>query len=94
MGLVAAVNLSARLGHCDGDLQATVETVLADADLPRRIPASLPPDKILAAMQHDKKKRGSRLRLILLKGIGDAFVAEGVPPAAISETLAAVTARV
>jgi shikimate kinase / 3-dehydroquinate synthase len=91
VGLVAAANLSARLGHCGEDLQATVETVLTGADLPCRIPAAAEPDKILEAMQHDKKKRGPLLHMILLRGAGDAFVAEGVAPAAISETLADLT---
>lgn len=90
MGLVAAANLSARLGHCGQELQATVETILTDADLPCRIPAAAQPDKIIKAIQHDKKKRGRQLHLILLRGVGDAFVAEGVSPAAISETLAAL----
>jgi 3-dehydroquinate synthase len=93
MGVVAAANLSTRLGHCGGDLQATVETILTDADLPCRIPAAAQPDRILRAMQHDKKKRGARLHLILLRDIGDTFLAEGVPPSAIAETLAALTAR-
>jgi 3-dehydroquinate synthetase len=91
MGLVAAVNLSARLGHCGENLQATVESVLVDADLPCRIPATLSPAKILQAMQHDKKKRGHQMHLILLRDIGDVFVAEDVSSAAISETLAALT---
>jgi shikimate kinase / 3-dehydroquinate synthase len=93
MGLVAAANLSARLGHCGDDLQATVETVLADAGLPCRIPATLPPARIFEAMQRDKKKRGPRLHLILLRSVGNAFVSAGVPAAAISETLAALTTR-
>jgi 3-dehydroquinate synthetase len=42
-------------------------------------------------MQRDKKRRGERLRVILLRDIGDVFVADGVPLAAISETLEALT---
>jgi shikimate kinase / 3-dehydroquinate synthase len=92
MGLVAAANLSARQGHCAEDLQEAVETVLAEAGLPCRIPAAVQPLRILEAMQHDKKKRGPQLHLILLRGVGDAFVAEGVSPSVISETLDALMA--
>jgi len=37
----------------------------------------------LDAMGHDKKNVGSRIRYILLRGIGDAFLAEDVHPDAI-----------
>jgi len=93
MGLVAAANLSARQGHCATDLQETVETVLGDAGLPSRIPASVSPDDILNAMQRDKKRRGERLHMVLLKDIGDVFVADGVSRSAIRETLSELSDR-
>ena len=34
----------------------------------------------LDAMGHDKKNIGSRIRYILLHGVGDAFIAEDVQP--------------
>ncbi len=91
MGLVAAANLSARQGHCPTALQEKVETILSDAGLPCRIPIIASPANILKAMQRDKKRRGERLRVILIRDIGDVFVADGVPLAAISETLEALT---
>jgi 3-dehydroquinate synthase len=91
MGLVAAASLSARQGHCQKGLQEEVEIILGDAGLPCRIPAIASPADILKAMQRDKKRRGERLRVILLRDIGDVFVADGVPLAAISETLEALT---
>ena len=39
MGLAAAANLSARLGHCPPDLQGMVEAILDQLHLPTRIPA-------------------------------------------------------
>ncbi|MDJ0784033.1 MAG: hypothetical protein QNJ22_18845, partial [Desulfosarcinaceae bacterium] len=90
MGLVAASNLSARQGYCPKHLQPTIETVLANAGLPCRIPASISSAEILTAIQRDKKRRGERLRVILLRDVGDIFVAENVPLAAIQATLTAL----
>jgi 3-dehydroquinate synthase len=93
MGLVAAANLSARLGYCAKELQAEIEKVLTDAGLPGRIPAEAAPKRILSALQRDKKRRGERLRVVLMRAIGDVFVADDVPRAALAQTLEALTTR-
>jgi len=46
------------------------------------------PDAWLDAMGHDKKNVGSRIRYVLLRDIGDAFVAGDVPDEAIRELIA------
>ncbi|MCL4263038.1 MAG: 3-dehydroquinate synthase [Anaerolineae bacterium] len=78
LGLVAAAHLSARLGYCDAALPARVEAVLRQVELPTRIPADLPPDPIYRAMFSDKKKVGNRLRFVLLRDVGQVFVADDV----------------
>jgi 3-dehydroquinate synthase len=40
-------------------------------------------------MRIDKKVLGGRLRLVLLRGIGDAFLAADYPAPALARTLAA-----
>ena len=40
-------------------------------------------------MRIDKKVRGGRLRLVLLRGIGAATLSSDYPPAALTRTLAA-----
>lgn len=87
MGLVAAVNLSARLGHCDAALQARLETILERLYLPTRIPASLPPHDLLAAMGSDKKKLRGQLRFVLLRDVGHVFVTPDVARDALLKTL-------
>ena len=87
MGLVAAANLSARLGYCEPALQTRIETVLANVGLPRRIPASLAAESLYQAMGHDKKKAAGTLRFVLLRGVGEAFVLGGVGKTAVMETL-------
>ncbi|HIP72834.1 MAG TPA: 3-dehydroquinate synthase [Anaerolineae bacterium] len=92
LGLVAAANLSARLGYCSPDLQGRIETALRHAGLPDRIPADLPPEAQYRAMFSDKKKAAGKLRFILLRDVEDVFVADDVPETAVMETLAAVQA--
>lgn len=90
MGLVAAANLSARLGYCDISLQRRVEQLLEIVSLPTRIPSQIKPDAILQAMQHDKKKRAGLLRFILLRGIGQPFVSEDVSAEEVKDTVFAL----
>jgi 3-dehydroquinate synthetase len=90
MGLVAAANLSARLGYCPPELQGRIEAALRQANLPDRIPADLPPEAQYRAMFSDKKKAAGKLRFILLRDVGDVFMADDVPETAVMETLAAV----
>ncbi len=87
MGLVAAANLSASLGHCDEVLQERIAAVLVSAGLPTRIPAQLNPEKLMEMMCGDKKKKGGKRRYVLLKAIGDVLVTDEVPESAVLQTL-------
>ncbi len=87
MGLVAAANLSARLGHCSTDLQERIEAALESTALPTRIPADVKSQLLLKVMASDKKKRAGRLRFVMLRDIGDVFVTDRVERAAVIETL-------
>jgi len=91
MGLVAAANLSARLGYCDISLLRRIEDLLESVSLPTRIPSHIKPDALLQAMQHDKKKRAGQLRFILLRGIGQAFVSDEVANTEILATISALS---
>jgi len=62
--------------------------LLERAGLPTRI-ASVTPAAALEHMRIDKKVLGGRLRLVLLRGIGTAYLAADYPPAALERTLAA-----
>ena len=92
MGLVAAANLSARLGHCPAGLQSRIEGALVSTGLPARIPAKVNPQRLLKAMASDKKKKGGRLRFVLLRDIGDVFVSDKPDQMAVIETLQELTA--
>ncbi|MDX1662422.1 MAG: 3-dehydroquinate synthase [Candidatus Promineifilaceae bacterium] len=92
MGLVAAAELSVRLGYAEPALQERVEQLLALNYLPTRFPATLRVEALLAAMAHDKKKVAGRLRFILLRAPGQPFVASDVSEQAVRATLAALGA--
>jgi 3-dehydroquinate synthase len=97
IGCALAFELSSRLGLCSQEEPSRVRAHLAAmgtkrdlADIPGELPGA---EGLLALMAQDKKVIDGRLRFILARGIGQAFVAEDVPPEAVRallvETLAA-----
>lgn len=91
MGLVAAADLSAKLGYCSIQLKDRIDLVLHKVGLPNRIPANLPPESILQAMNRDKKRSAQSLRLVLPVEVGQVFVTDDVPTADILKTLRVVS---
>jgi len=87
VGLVAAANLSARLGHCDATLQARIEAMLAGVGLPSRVPSGVDRAALLRIMSSDKKRSAGRLRFVLLRAAGDVFLSETVPETAVLDTV-------
>jgi 3-dehydroquinate synthase len=88
-GMCMAADLSLRLGWIDRPTFLQLENLLATAGLPTRGPASVSVDTMLDLMAVDKKADAGRIRLILLKGLGQALVTAEYPAAALRETLAA-----
>ena len=81
VGLVAAARLSASLGLCDDSVSQRAERLLKAAGLPTRIDSLTPPPSaaaLLQAMRQDKKRKAGRMRFVLLKEIGSAFLSEAV----------------
>ncbi len=91
IGCALAFDLSARLGLCSQEEPGRVRAHLSRLGMrtdPRDIPGDLPgPEALLALMGQDKKVVDGRLRFILARGIGKAFVADDVPEAAVLDTL-------
>jgi len=82
IGTLMAARLSERLNYAPAGTEESIQNCYQAADLPTTIP-SFSADAWLDAMGHDKKNIGSQIRYILLHNIGDAFLAEDVPPNAI-----------
>ncbi len=92
IGCALAFELSARLGLCAQEdpsrLRAHLRAMGMKVDL-ADIPGELPgPEALLALMAQDKKVIDGRLRFVLARGIGRAFVAEDVPPDTVRTLLA------
>jgi 3-dehydroquinate synthase len=85
-GMVLAAKLSQRLGLIGGHEVARIVGVLARARLPVKAP-NLGGERYLELMGHDKKVEGGKIRFVLLKQLGEAFVADQVPADAITEVL-------
>lgn len=77
IGIVKAAKLSQKLGLIDGDLVGQIESILRQIGLPTDI--DLDPEAWYAAMSTDKKWKGGKSRFVLLKGLGEATVVEGLP---------------
>ncbi len=91
VGLVLAFTLSARLGLSPPDEAARIARHLTGVGLPASIAdlrfRSWSAESLMNHLAFDKKAREGKLRLVLARGIGKAFIAEDVPPAEITATL-------
>ncbi len=92
IGCALAFDLSARLGLCSqedpGRVRAHLRSMGMRAEM-AEIPGELPDaDGLLALMAQDKKVQDGRLRFVLARGIGRAFLAEDVPPERVRALLA------
>ena len=86
LGLRAALRLSmAHLGLDPGVLAAVEEALPAE-------PARVDADAAWRAMAHDKKARGGRLRLVLLRAFGEPVYGVELPDADVRAALEAVVA--
>ena len=88
-GMVLAAQLSQRLGLLGENDAARIERLLARAGLPVRAPA-LGVERYLELMGHDKKVQGGRIRFVLLRTLGEAFVTADAARSALDEVLAHV----
>ncbi len=82
IGTLMAARLSARLELAPAGVEARIRRLYASAGLPVEVPA-FSADDWLDAMGHDKKNIGTHIRYVLLRDIGDAFVAGDVTDANI-----------
>ena len=92
IGCALAFELSARLGLCSqeapGRVRAHLRAMGMKADV-GDIAGDLPDaDGLLGLMAQDKKVMGGRMRYVLARDIGDAFVADDVEAGAVRAVLA------
>ena len=89
-GMVMAADLSRRLGWLSGADRRRIEALVRRARLPVRAPAELSPARLRELMAVDKKAQDGRLRLVLLKAIGEAVLSAEAPEETLMQTLEAL----
>ena len=92
-GLGHAFALSHRLGFIDTEACQRLAAHLRQtalptwrSDLPKKV-AHADSARLISHMQKDKKTRANRLVLVLVRAIGDAFIAKDIAPADITAIL-------
>ena len=86
-GICAATFLSRRMGWVSEAELERIRSLFLRLALPTRIPRELTPERMLELMARDKKVERGRLRLILLRSLGEARVSADFDPEALRETL-------
>ena len=86
-GMCMAARLSQRLGWISSVDVARVDTLIARAHLPTQPPAELDAARFLDLMAVDKKVKDGRVRLVLLKGIGESVVSGDYDPVQLRASL-------
>jgi 3-dehydroquinate synthase len=88
-GTAMALEMSTRLGWISSDERDRALRLLIKAGLPVVPPAEMTPEHYLEHMAVDKKVLDGRLRLVLLRRIGDAIVTDEFPREVLDATLRA-----
>ncbi len=87
LGMVMACDMSVRLGWLDPDILARARSLISRAGLPLDAPTDMSVDDYLGFMAVDKKVLDKKLRLILLKGLGQAVVSSDFEADVLRDTL-------
>jgi len=94
-GLVMALDLSARLGHCPPPLGKWLGGHFDSLGIDWRLDGLIGAgaiDSLIGHMAQDKKRRAGSTPFVLCRGAGDAFLCHEVPAAALRETLTGILA--
>src|SRR4029079_17991845 len=86
IGMICASRLAEKLARIDSAVTQRQKTLLKRLSLPVEIPP-LKEDALLAAMQHDKKTVGGRLRFVLPTRLGHVELVSGVETEAVRSIL-------
>lgn len=86
IGMVAAATISKRMGMLDNSEFKRLKGVIKELGLPTEIAGHKAPE-ILQAMKHDKKIVAGRIRFILPRRMGEAFLSDEVDLSLVEQVL-------
>ncbi len=87
-GMCLAAAMSERMGLLDRASRERVSELVARAGLPTQPPTEIDAERFRSLMAVDKKVRDGNLRLVLLRGIGKAFLTSDFDESALTSLLA------
>ncbi|WP_022976579.1 3-dehydroquinate synthase [Nevskia ramosa] len=87
LGLAMAADMSMRLGWLKAEDAERCLKLIERAKLPIRPPAAMTPDDFRSLMARDKKVAAGKLRLVLMRAIGEAATTADFDVAALDATL-------
>jgi 3-dehydroquinate synthase len=88
-GMVMAIDLSIREDLVDEDVRQRAVALLQRAGLPVNPPAEITVEQYLDAMAIDKKNVDGRIKLVLLRALGEAFITDQYNHDKLLQTLTA-----
>jgi 3-dehydroquinate synthase len=86
IGMVVEAKISNRMGILDWNEVTRLESIIEKAGLPAGVP-DIDEEAVMEAMRHDKKVLQDKVRFVLLRTIGNAFVSDEVDPSLVEEVL-------
>jgi len=86
LGMLAAARISNKMDILDKNDLTRLKNVIEKAGLPTGMP-DLELEKIIQAMKHDKKVLRDKIRFVLLKSIGSAFITDEVNLSLVEKVL-------
>jgi 3-dehydroquinate synthase len=90
LGMIAAASISSQLAGLPPVGRAKIVNLVKRFDLPIRLPEDLAVEVILEHMKHDKKFSDGKIRFVLLRALGDAFVSKDVTETHIVNSIGAL----
>ena len=86
IGMLAAARISNKQGILDKNELSRLKSVIERAGLPTQMP-NLELEKIIQAIEHDKKILRGKIRFVLPKSIGSVFITDEVSLSLVEEVL-------
>lgn len=78
LGMIAAARISSRVAGLPSEAVANLARLFKRFELPTRLPDKISTDSVLGHLKHDKKFSEGKIRFVLLRAPGDAFVSHDV----------------